>query len=82
MNSIMSKRILDEAHYIIKTKDTLRQTARFFNVSKSTVHKDMHERLIYLNQDLYNQVDDILTYHKQIRHIRGGQSTKLKYQNT
>ena len=80
MNSIMSKRVLDEANYIIKTKETIRQIATKFNVSKSTVHKDLHDRLIYINKDLYDQVDNILEYHKEIRHIRGGESTRKKYQ--
>ena len=51
-----------------------------FNVSKSTVHKDLQDRLIYINKDLYDQVDNILEYHKEIRHIRGGESTRKKYQ--
>ena len=79
MNYIMNKRIVDEANYIIKTKETIREVANVFNVSKSTVHKDLHERLLYLNQKLYGQVDEILEYHKLIRHIRGGESTKKKY---
>ena len=48
-------------------------------VSKSTVHKDLHERLLYINKKLYNEVYDILQYHIGIRHIRGGQSTKKKF---
>ena len=80
MNSIMIKRITDEANYMIKTKDTIRQIAIVFRVSKSTVHKDLHERLLYVNKDLYNKVNDILQYHIDVRHIRGGQSTKKKYE--
>jgi putative DeoR family transcriptional regulator (stage III sporulation protein D) len=76
----MKERILKEANHIIETKDTLRKTACLFNVSKSTVHKDMKERLLYLNKDLYTSIESILEYHKEIRHIRGGQSTKYKYQ--
>ena len=79
MNSIISKRIIDEANYIIKTQETLRQVANIFNVSKSTVHKDMQDRLIYLNSDLFHKVDKVLEYHKEIRHIRGGESTRKKY---
>ena len=81
MNSIMSKRIIAEAKYIIKTRETIRQIAGVFNVSKSTVHKDLQDRLRYLDKDLYNEVDNILEYHKEIRHIRGGESTKQKYEN-
>ena len=79
MNSIISKRIIDEANYIIKTQETLRQVASIFNVSKSTVHKDMQDRLLYIDSDLFQKVDQVLEYHKEIRHIRGGESTKMKY---
>lgn len=80
MNSIMVKRIMDEANYMIETKDTIREIASVFKVSKSTVHKDLHERLMYVNKDLYEKVYDILQYHIDVRHIRGGQSTKKKYE--
>ena len=76
MSSMMIKRIIAEANYIIETKDTIREIAKIFRVSKSTVHKDLHERLMYVNKDLYNKVYDILQYHIDVRHIRGGQSTK------
>lgn len=77
---MMIKRIIAEANYIIETKDTIREIAKIFRVSKSTVHKDLHERLMYVNKDLYNKVYDILQYHIDVRHIRGGQSTKKKYE--
>ena len=64
---------------MLKTKNTVREIANVFKISKSTVHKDLHERLLYINKDLYNEIEKILSYHKQIRHIRGGQSTKKKY---
>lgn len=79
MNSIIIKRVTDEAGYILKTHDTIREIAKVFMVSKSTVHKDLHERLLYINKKLYNEVYDILQYHIGIRHIRGGQSTKKKF---
>ena len=79
MNSIMRKRIIEEAEYMIKTKETVREISKVFKVSKSTVHKDLHERLIDINIDLFNKIKSILNYHKDIRHIRGGQSTKKKY---
>ena len=79
MNSIIIKRVTDEADYILKTHDTIREIAKVFMVSKSTVHKDLHERLLYVNKKLYNEVYDILQYHIGIRHIRGGQSTKKKF---
>lgn len=80
MNAIMIKRITDEANYMIETHDTIRKIATVFRVSKSTVHKDLHERLLYVSKDLYDKVYDILKYHIDVRHIRGGQSTKKKYE--
>lgn len=71
---------MNEANYIISTKKTIREIASIFKVSKSTVHKDLHERLLYVNKELYNMVNDILQYHIDVRHIRGGQSTKKKYE--
>lgn len=79
MNSIIIRRVLDEADYMIDTGKTIRELAKIFNVSKSTVHKDLHERLLLINQEKYQQIDDILKYHINIRHIRGGESTKKKY---
>ena len=80
MNSLIFKRIIDEALYMKKTKQTVREIAKVFNVSKSTVHKDLHERLLDINIDLYKEIESILTYHKTIRHIKGGISTKKKYE--
>ena len=82
MISIIIKRVLDEANYMLNTKDTIRQIATVFNVSKSTVHKDLHERLAEINLELFHEVDSILKYHIDVRHIRGGQSTKKKYKKT
>ena len=81
MNLLIIKRIVDEALYMIDTNDTIRQVADVFKVSKSTVHKDLHDRLIYVDKQLYNKVNDILQYHIDVRHIRGGQSTKKKFKN-
>jgi putative DeoR family transcriptional regulator (stage III sporulation protein D) len=81
MNSLIVKRVLDEAEYILNTKETIREIASIFNVSKSTVHKDLHERLFDINIELFEKVDNILKYHIDIRHIRGGESTKKKYKN-
>lgn len=79
MNSLIAKRVIDEANYMLKTKKTIREIAKVFNVSKSTVHKDLHERLLDINFDLFSEIDTILKYHIDVRHIRGGQSTKKKY---
>ena len=79
MNSLIIKRVLEEANYMLNTKDTIREIAKVFNVSKSTVHKDLHERLQDINVGLYEEIDSILKYHIDVRHIRGGESTKKKY---
>lgn len=81
MNSLISKRVINEANYMLETKQTIREIAKIFNVSKSTVHKDLHERLFDIDIDLFNKIDDILKYHLDVRHIRGGESTKKKYKN-
>lgn len=80
MNYI-TKRVLKEADFIIKTGYTIREVATEFHVSKSTVHKDLQERLKKIDQNKYQEVDKILKYHLNIRHIRGGESTKKKYLN-
>ena len=73
------ERIKREASYILETKETVREIAKKFKVSKSTVHKDLHERLKLIDFDLYQEVDAILKYHKDIRHLRGGESTRQRY---
>ena len=80
MNRFIVKRTLDEANYMLDTKKTIREIANIFNVSKSTVHKDLHERLLEINYDLYKEIDSILKYHIDVRHIR--ESTKKKYKKT
>ena len=75
----INDRVIKEANYIIETGYTIRELASIFNVSKSTVHKDLHERLQDINYGLYEEIDSILKYHIDIRHIRGGESTKKKY---
>lgn len=76
----ITNRILEEARCIIETKQTIREIARKYNVSKSTVHKDLGERLKKINKSMSKQVNEILEYHIKIRHIRGGISTKKKYE--
>lgn len=73
------ERILSEAMYMLDKKATLRQTAKKFGVSKSTVHKDMAERLYYIDEKLYINVRKLLSYNLANRHIRGGEATKKKY---
>lgn len=80
MNNKIYKRVISEANYIIKTKNTIREIAKTMRVSKSTVHKDLHERLYYIDKNLYEKVKEILDYHTMIRHINGGNATKIKYE--
>lgn len=79
MNKKIINRILNESEYIIKHNETVRETSKVFNVSKSTVHKDMKERLKLIDKDKYNKVIEIFDYHKEIRHINGGEATKQKF---
>ena len=69
------------AQYIIDSKDTVRGAAKKFGISKSTVHKDVSERLIYINSALAYEVRELLDKNKAERHIRGGMATKIKYNN-
>ena len=80
MNNKIYKRIDQEVNYILKDNMTIRQIANKINVSKSTVHNDLHNRLYYIDKNIFYEVDKILKNHLEIRHINGGQATKLKYQ--
>lgn len=75
----IEERAISLAHYIIDSKDTVRGAAAKFGVSKSTVHKDLSERILKINPVLATQVRAILDENKAERHIRGGMATKLKY---
>mgnify|MGYP002620524729 CR=1 FL=1 len=75
----IEERAIELAHYIIDSKDTVRGAAAKYGVSKSTVHKDVSERLLKINPALATQVRTILDENKAERHIRGGLATKLKY---
>ena len=79
MKDYIEKRAIELAEYIIENNATVRRTAKEFNISKSTVHKDVHERLKKINPALANDVRVILDKNKAERHIRGGMATKLKY---
>ena len=79
MNKKIYDRVINESKYIIATNKTIREVASVFLVSKSTVHKDMRERLFEIDKKLYDEVSSILEYHVDIKHIRGGESTKRKF---
>ena len=73
-------RIVEEANYIAETGATVRATAKIFHFSKSTVHKDVTERLKLIDGELYKKVKKVLEKNLAERHIRGGEATKRKYQ--
>ena len=74
-------RICEEASYIVEHKATVRDAARALCIGKSTVHKDVTERLRSINPVLYKSVRDILKINKAERHLRGGKATRDKYAN-
>lgn len=76
MNEYINIRVINMANHIIKTKDTIRQTASLFKISKSTVHKDIHTRLKELDINKYNKIKEILEEHIKTRHYKGGESTR------
>lgn len=78
-NYSIEERAISLAHYIIDSKDTVRGAAKKFGISKSTVHKDVSERLLTINKALAVEVRRILDENKAERHIRGGMATKMKY---
>ncbi len=80
MKDEIEKRVYDEAYNILLTDKTIREIAYDSFVSKSTVHKDLTTRLQILDLDIYEKVNKILKRHMQIRHIRGGESTKKKFE--
>ena len=79
LKDYIEERVLEVAQYIIYSRATIRKTAKVFGVSKSTIHKDMTERLPKINPDIAEEAKSILDLNKAERHIRGGKATKLKY---
>ena len=79
MKDYIEERVLGVAKYIIDSKSTIRKTAMAFGVSKSTIHKDMTERLPKINPIIAKEAKHILDLNKAERHIIGGKATKMKY---
>ena len=79
MKDYIEERAIEIANYIVEEKATVRQTAKKFGVSKSTVHKDVTERLIQINPALAKEARKVLDTNKSERHIRGGMATREKY---
>lgn len=79
MKGIVEERAVELGEYILENRTTVRGAAKKFGISKSTVHKDVSERLKRVNPRLYREVKDILEINKAQRHIRGGLATRMKY---
>ncbi len=79
MDQFIKNRVTKEAAYIIQTGVTIRKVAKRFNISKSTVHKDLQERLKIISPKNYRLVREIIKKNVSIRHIKGGETTKQKY---
>lgn len=79
MNRNIYERVIEEANHIVSSNCTIREAAYLFGVSKSTVHKDIRGRLYDIDINMYNMVSNILEEHADIKHIRGGESTKRKF---
>ena len=79
MKKYIEERAIEIATYIIENNATVRQAAKHFGISKSTVHKDCAERLCHVNPSLAAEVRKVLDVNKSERHIRGGMATKEKY---
>ena len=80
LKDYIEERAIEIASYMIQSKATVRQTAKKFGISKSTVHKDMVDRLVQINPERAGEVREVLNINKQERHIRGGLATREKYQ--
>lgn len=79
MKDYIKERALDVSNYVINTKSTVRKTAKVFGVAKSTIHRDITERLPKINPEVAKEVQKVLDYNKSERHLRGGLATKIKY---
>lgn len=79
MKGYIEERAVEIANYIVENKATVRQTAKQFGISKSTVHKDVTERLNHINPSLAASARKVLDVNKSERHIRGGLATREKY---
>ena len=79
LKNYIEQRVLEIANYCLRNNATVRESAKRFGISKSTVHKDITERLPEINHELYEEVKKILDTNKAERHLRGGEATKQKY---
>jgi len=79
LEGCIEERVVEIARYIVEHKATVRETAKAFGISKSTVHKDVTERLVRVNKNLAEAAREVLDVNKSERHIRGGMATREKY---
>ncbi len=79
MRDYIRLRVIEVANYIYETKATVREAAKIFGVSKSTIHKDVTERLMEIDSRLGERVKEVLEFNKSERHLRGGEATRKKY---
>lgn len=81
MNEAIRRRVLYQARIMLDNKLTVREVAKIIGLSKSTIHKDLTEKLKLFDEYLFDEIANLLEYNKNIRHIRGGQKTKEKYES-
>lgn len=81
MNEAIRRRVLYQANVMLENQLTVRDVAKIIGLSKSTIHKDLTEKLKLIDEELFDEIATLLEYNKNIRHIRGGQKTKEKYEN-
>ena len=81
MNEAIRRRVMHQAQVMLENKLTVREVAKIIGLSKSTIHKDLTEKLKFIDEELFDEISNLLEYNKNIRHIRGGQKTKEKYEN-
>lgn len=81
MNEAIRRRVLYQAKIMLDNKLTVREVAKIIGLSKSTIHKDLTEKLKLIDEYLFDEIANLLEYNKNIRHIRGGQKTKEKYES-
>ncbi|MBQ7822052.1 MAG: sporulation transcriptional regulator SpoIIID [Clostridia bacterium] len=79
MKDAITERVKSVAAYIIENKCTVRSAAKKFGISKSTVHKDITDRLGYIDSSLFLEIKTLMQMNKSVRHIRGGEATRQKY---
>lgn len=82
MDSIIKERVLNASYLFLNKSSTVREVAKLIGCSKSTVHKDFTERLPKIDNSLFIKVKELLDYNKQIRHIRGGEATRKRYETS